>query len=285
MIRTVDVSDTIHTGLVSCSASGGFRRAVAIIDTFNTLVLSERTGRSSSSTGTVSISFTYTSSGDGDRSVSRKDTDGIARTLSVLRLGASPLGNRAVIIISTLYTATSLNVTDRCTSILTLVIRGTEVHTSLGDGIAVRVDVIGVRRAVKVLTGHASSKGCAVLAASIFITVCISAVTVGLTIHTSSSGDVTPGLVGFETSIIHAVSVGQAGLASGVCHTVVTLSCSPAAIVIRRCRSSTASEGVNTLTVRAADSVRSHGWGTIIRSTVGVCCAGPATSVLHAIGL
>jgi len=169
LICTVDISGTIHTLLVTGTASGRFRRAVAIIQTFNTNVLRERTGRSSSGTVTVSISFTDTSIGG--RCARRKDTHGIRRTLSVGLLGASPLGNRAVIIIITLYAATSLNVATWSTRIGTLVIRGTEVHTSFGDGVAVRVDMSGVRRTVKVLTSYSTGKGCAVLAASIVIAV------------------------------------------------------------------------------------------------------------------
>lgn len=247
---TVDISSTVHARLSTSTASRCIAWAVAIIQTFNTLVLSEGTSRSSSSRRTVSISFTDTT-----RVTYRKNTHGIARALSVLLLGTSPLGNRAVSIRGTLNTATSLNIAARSTGILTLVISSTEVHAKGGDRVTVGVDVAGSRGTIKVLASCSSSEESAGLAASILITVSCGTVTVGGTVNAGSRCDITHRLVGFETSIVNAVSVRSAGLARLISHTVVTLSIRLATIVIPRSRRGITFEGVNTKTVISADCV------------------------------
>lgn len=281
-ISTVVIVDTVNTNLETSIAGGGSSTAMRIIETVYALALSERASTETRG-GAVSIGLAV-----GDNSW--EDTHEVFRALGEGQLGTAPLGNGAVRVGGTFYAATSLDSTTRSTRVGTLVVSGTEVHTELRDGIAVLVDVVGVGRSVEVSAGSSSSEGSAGRAATVIVTVEDLAggiaIVVGSAINADTRGNIALRLVGLETTILDAVSVGSASLARSVSHAVVSLAVSSASVVIARSVGRIASERIDAKTIGTANGV--DGRGSLARRTIVVGAikagaAGHATTILHAV--
>lgn len=154
-VSAVVVSSAVYTLLCSSVASRGCTTTVVIIQALNTLVLCERAGREASSVAVIIIIAKIIRAWF---VTLREDAHEVSRAFGVLQLGSSPLGNRAMIIIIALNTATSLNGTARSTCILALIISGTEVYTNIGERITVGVNVTSTRRSIVVLTRNSCTE-------------------------------------------------------------------------------------------------------------------------------
>jgi len=148
------------------------------------------------------------------------------------------LWNGAVRIGITLNAAATVNVTDRIARVGTLVVCCAEVHTELRERIAIRVNVVCVRRSVKVGTSSSAREGGAGHAATILVAIQNAssriAVAVCGTVNAGTGGMIAHRLVRLETTIVQAVHICGASLAREISHTVVSFTRCLATIVVGR---------------------------------------------------
>lgn len=143
--NAVFIGNTLDTSLLMGGARRSCSGAVAVINTLNTLLFSERAG---SETGTSTVGIGFANNGSVEFR-SGANVTGISVTESPDRfLGSSPLRNRAVRTLCALNAATTFKLTVRETGIGTVSVFRTEVYTDTSKDIAVVVGSGSSRRTV-----------------------------------------------------------------------------------------------------------------------------------------
>jgi len=216
-------------------ASGGRSGAVSISHAF----YANLTGKIASRVGTVAIAVGLADERRIYRSIGGETAVEVRSTVSVSGLASSPLRDGAIGLDVAFDAATTFEVAVRGTGIRAVRVLGTEIDADSGKGIAVRV-LLGGGRGTILRYGTSLRAGVftAIAAETIDIAVKRSsssqAVRVGSAFNASSSGNVALRLVGRETTIVYAVRVLGASLASLVSHAVVTGTVLFATVVIGR---------------------------------------------------